>query len=162
MPGIGLGTRTNEVPACSLATARWTMFSASRPKSSSASTSCAATGRTSRGLDIRACGLNLQIAADSTDITRRSSPNRARRPGRCTLTTTSVPSYSTASCTWAMLAAARGIGSNWANSSPIGLPSEASMTFAATPGGTGGTSSRHQANARTHSSGSRPSAVAMD
>ena len=138
------------------------MFQASMRKSSSASTSSAATGRTSPGLDIRACGLSLQITADSTDITRRSAPNRARSPGRCTFTTTSVPSCSTALCTCAMLAAARGTASKCANNSSIGLPNEASITCAATPGGRGGTSSLHQAKASTHSSGNRPFAVAID
>ena len=95
-------------------------------------------------------------------ITRMSAENCARRPGRRTFTTTSVPSASVARCTWAIDAAAIGSGSKVAKSSVTGRPSECLMMLSAVPGASGGTSSRHHSKASTHSSGSRPLAVAMN
>ena len=56
-------------------------------------------------------------------MTPRSAWVLAWIRGRWTLTATSVPSWSVAWWTWAVDAAANGIGSNVANSSSGGAPS---------------------------------------
>jgi hypothetical protein len=59
-----------------------------------------------------------------------------------------------------MLAAPHGFGSNQANSSATGRPRAEATAASAASAGMGGTSSRHQAKAPTHSSGRTPWAVA--
>ena len=60
----------------------------------------------------------------------RSRSTTVAMPGRCTLTTTSVPSGSRAACTWATEAAASGSRSISAKTSSTGRPSSAARTAA--------------------------------
>ena len=79
----------------------------------------------------------------------------SRMPGRSTLTMTSAPSLSVATCTCAMEAAASGFSSKPANASVTGLPSERSMIAFATAPSNGGTRSWSLASSTAMSGGSR-------
>ena len=88
------------------------MFSASSRKSSSSAMVSANSSTSAGGLASAATGIRPTRCGASQAITARSFA-RARPPsGRCTLTTTSLPSRRRAACTWAIEAAASGVGSN--------------------------------------------------
>ncbi len=137
------------------------MFMASSRKSISSSTSWANSSTNPGRLAMRARRLSRSATRAMTDRARMSASKRWRSPGRCTFTATSVPSASRARCTWAMLAAATGVGSIDSNVSARRWPSSRSITSSATPALRHGTSSRHQAKASVQGSGSAPLAVAM-
>ena len=71
-------------------------------------------------------------------MTARSWRTRADTDGRCTLTTTGVPSRSVAACTWAMEAAASGVCSTEAKTVESGPPSSSVRTRSTTGHGSGG------------------------
>ena len=90
-------------------------------------------------------------------MTARSRWTRSPTDGRCTLTTTSVPSSSVARWTWAIDAAATGVRSKVAKVVGILRPSSSSTTRCTTGHGSAGTWSRHFLNSVTTSSGKMPS-----
>ena len=91
----------------------------------------------------------------SSCITSRSREMISFIPGRSTLTTTSVPSFSVAACTCAIEAAASGCVSKVAKDSVTGLPSDFSMMVRAVALSNGGTRSWSFASSMAISGGSR-------
>lgn len=83
-----------------------------------------------------------------------SSSIVAPMPGRCTFTATSVPSFSTARCTWAREAAAKGSSSNEANTSGM-EPQYSSMTGLTAAKGSGATRSVSAVSSAISSGGRR-------
>ena len=94
-------------------------------------------------------------------MTERSWRTRAETDGRCTFTTTVVPSRSVAACTCAMEAAASGVCSTEANTVSSGRPSSSVSTRSTRGHGSGGTWSRHHLNSATSSGGKIPSPEEM-
>ena len=75
------------------------------------------------GLASAATGMRPTRWGANQAMTARSWRTRVDTVGRCTLTTTAVPSRRVAACTWAMEAAASGVCSTEAKAEVSGPPS---------------------------------------
>ena len=113
------------------------------------------------GLARAATGMRPTSAGAIHDMTWRSARTSDATEGRWTFTTTDSPVVRVAAWTWAMDAAASGVRSNVANTSPSGRPSSSSTTTWTTSHGSAGTRSRHSLNSATSSAGKRPSPEEM-
>ena len=159
---MGRGTRTNPMPAASPAAATWIMFSASSRKSSSPSTSSADSGRISLALLSRADLLNRVTAAADHRHHPEVGAEAAAQPRALHLDhdLRAVEQERVVHLRDARRRPRLGVeeGEDLRQ-----RPAQAGLHRRARPGpaGIGGTSSRHQAKAATHSSGSMPCAVAM-
>ncbi len=118
--------------------------------SANSSTSAGGLANAATGMRPTRCGANQAITA-------RSRRTRSATEGRCTLTTTFVPSSNVAGCTWAMEAAASGTRSTEAKTRSRGPPSSSTSTRSMTGHGSGATWSRHHLNSATSSAGKMPS-----
>ena len=94
-------------------------------------------------------------------MTRRSLRTNFATDGRCTFTTTSSPVRSVAAWTWAIDAAASGVGEKNEKTSSRRQPRSDSTTWRTTENGSAGTWSRHFLNSPTNSAGNRPSPLEM-
>ena len=122
------------------------MLAASIVKSSSR---CSDSARCSCTASISRTRPNARrLAAFETNISSRRRSCRICRSalGRCTLTTTRSPVGSVARCTWAIVPAASGAGSNDEKTSSSGTPSSRSSTAATCDWGSGATSSWRRAS----------------
>ena len=159
--GWGRGTTKSRWSSAAKVMATSSMFSASSRKSSSSTIVSAKSSTSAGGLASAATGMRPTRWGASQAMTARSWRTRADTEGRCTLTTTGVPSPRVAACTWAMEAAARGVCSTEAKTLESGPPSSSVRTRSTTGHGSGVTWSRHHLNSATSSGGNTPSPEAM-
>src|SRR6266581_2677519 len=133
----------------------WLACAASRMRSSSSDKCRANSATTSRGLMRLPSAQKRSTRPAAESMSARSFAITGSIPGRRILTAASVPPGRTAKCTWATDALAVGRGSNFSNTSPMGLPKACSTSATASSAGNGGTWSCSFASSSARSAGSR-------
>ena len=133
------------------------MFSASSRKSSSSQMVSANSSTSAGGLASAAIGIRPTSSGAIAAMTCRSRWTWLRMVGRCTFTTTGVPSCSVAPWTWAIDAAAIGVRSKVAKIDSMLAPSSDSTTSRTDSNDSAGTLSRHFFISSTSSAGKMPS-----
>ena len=142
------GTRT--VGSSARAARMRTVASASRAKSSSRPTNSAISSMMLRRSKLRDRRPAMRATRRRQARSTRASPATS---AYCTFTATSVPSRSVALCTCASDAAASGVSSTCANTSPSGRPSSRSIWARISPNERGGRASWKRPRRRMKGSG---------